>query len=170
MYTYIHQFSTLNTAKIAGKQAPHKAVLLLSIMELIESGIITSPRIVLSEKLEEAFNRLWKKFIGTSVLFTPKVATPFWHMQGESFYQLFLNNGQDASGRKANYSVSWLRENTYALIDKKLFSLMQDENARAEFRVVLISTYLQDLHGSANRSAMASSIIAILGFMLQTAA
>ena len=38
---YLGLFSSLHTAKIVGKQAPHKAVLLLSIMDLVEAGIIT---------------------------------------------------------------------------------------------------------------------------------
>lgn len=146
MNLYSSQFTSLNTAKIAGRQAPHKAVLLLSIMDLIETGAITSPRIVLSKELEDTFGRVWKHYIGTSLIFTPKVATPFWHMQNEPFYRLYLNNGQDVSGLSAKYSVKWLRENTYATIDKELFVLMQDENSRAELRVSLISTYLEGLH------------------------
>ena len=70
---YITLFSSLHTAKIAGKQAPHKAVLLLSIMDLVEAGILTSPRIELSEALEGTFARVWKRYIGSSIIFTPKV-------------------------------------------------------------------------------------------------
>lgn len=142
MNQYATAFTSLHTAKIAGKQAPHKAVLLLTIMDLIEAGVITNPKIVLTEKLEETFGRVWRHYIGSSLIFTPKVATPFWHMQNEPFYRLFLNNGLDVSGMKAQYSVKWLRENTYAIIDQELFSMMGDENARAEFRVTLIGTYL----------------------------
>ena len=143
MYTYIHQFSNLSTARIAGKQAPHKAVLLLSIMDLIASGDIVNPNFILTEKLEETFKREWRLFVRTSV-FSPKVATPFWHMQSEPFYQLSLNNGQSISNIKPRYTASWLRENTFATIDQKLFALMKDEYARSEFRRVLIDTYLTD--------------------------
>lgn len=170
MYTYIRQFSHLNTAKIAGRQAPHKAILLLSIMDLIEADIITSPRIKLSVQLEEAFGRVWSKHVGSSLLFSAKVATPFWHMQSEPFYQLFLNNGQNVACKQARYSVTWLRENTYAIIDKKLFSLMQDKNAREEFRAALISTYLKDLNVPVGGNTFAYAIITLLGFIFHTAA
>ena len=146
MNHYTIAFTSLHTAKIAGKRAPHKAILLLSIMNLVEAGVITSPKIELSEPLEEAFASEWKRYIGTSLIFTSKVATPFWHMQNEPFYRLCLNNGQDTSGMKAQYSVKWLRDNTYAIIDQNLFSLMKDGNARAEFRVTLVGTYLTGLH------------------------
>ena len=167
---YITHFSSLHTAKIAGKQAPHKAVLLLSIMDLVEAGIITSPRIELSEALEETFARVWKRYIGSSLIFTPKVATPFWHMQNEPFYRLYTNNGQLINGGTGRYSIPWLRENTYAMIDPELLALMQDTNARAELRTVLIGQYLQGLHAGADGKALASAFITILGMMLQTAA
>lgn len=167
---YLTYFSSLHTAKIAGKQAPHKAVLLLSIMDLVEAGIITSTRIELSEALEGTFARVWKRYIGSSIIFTPKVATPFWHLQNEPFYRLYMNNGQLISGGTGRYSISWLWENTYAMIDPELLALMQDTNARAELRTVLIGQYLQGLHADVDGKALASAFITILGMMLQTAA
>lgn len=143
---YYSYFTSLHTAKIAGKNAPHKAVLLLAIMDLVEAGIIDSRRIELSEKLESAFGRAWKRYIGTSLIFTPKVATPYWHMQTEPFYRLYMNDGQLINGGTGRYSIKWLRENTYALIDEQLFHLMQMDSARAELRVALISMYFQGLH------------------------
>lgn len=122
MNNYTTTFSSLHTAKIAGKQAPHKAVLLLSIMDLVEAGIITSPRIKLSEALEGTFAKVWKRYIGSSIIFTPKVATPFWHLQNEPFYRLFMNNGQLINGGTGRYSIPWLRENTYAMLDDKFVS------------------------------------------------
>ena len=167
MNQYITQFSFLHTAKIAGKQAPHKAVLLLSIMDLVEAGIITSPRVELTEDLEGTFARVWKRYIGTSILFTPKVATPFWHLQNEPFYRLYTNNGQLINGGTGRYSMPWLRENTYAKLDDKLFLLMQDENVRAELRVTLVSTYLKDLH-SGTDSVL--SAMTLLGLFIHLAA
>ena len=162
---YIELFSTLHTAKIAGKNAPHKAILLLAIMDLVESGDITSPRIVLTEQLEKAFNSEWSKFVGVSVIFQPKVATPFWHMQNEPFYKLYLNDGQDTSSISNPYSVKRLRENTYAMIDRDLFEAMQNQNARAELRVALISTYLHGLHsGMVNAMTLVGLISLVIPF------
>ena len=170
MDQYITYFSSLNTARIAGKNAPHKAVLLLAIIELVEAGVINSPRIELTERLEETFGKIWKRYIGSSLVFQPKVATPFWHMQTEPFYRLYMNNGQLISGGTGRYSIKWLRGNTYAMIDEQLLRLMQGENSRAELRVALISTYLHGLHMAVDGKALASAIITVLGMMLQTAA
>ena len=163
---YISQLSSLNTAHIAGKNAPHKAVLLLAIMDLVEAGIINSPRIELTEKLESAFAQVWKRYIGTSLIFQPKVATPFWHLQTEPFYRLYMKNGQMINGGTGRYSIKWLRENTYAMIDPELLRLMQDENYRAEIRVILISKYLKDL---LPKREVLMSLSTILCFILSAA-
>ena len=83
-------------------------------------------------------------------------------MQNEPFWRLCLNNGQDLAGMKARYSVRWLRENTHALLDPELFGLMRDESARAQMRVLLISTYLQDLHADPDAVLSALALVGIL--------
>ena len=167
MKDYLHYFSNLRTAKKFGLPAPHKAVLLLSVMELVEAGVITGNRIELSERLEKTFQKLWKRYVGTSVVFQAKVATPFWHLQNEPFWSLYMNNGKDLSTVTSPYSVNRLRENTYAIIDQELFELMQDEDSRARLRVLLISQYLQDQHISLDKSL---PVLAIIGVLLNLAA
>ncbi|MBQ8169653.1 MAG: hypothetical protein IJZ98_02810 [Bacteroidales bacterium] len=164
---YSKYFSNLRTAKKLGLPAPHKAVLLLSVMELVETGVIIGNRIELSERLEKTFLKLWKRYVGTSVVFQAKVATPFWHLQNETFWNLYLNNGKDLSTVTSPYSVSRLRENTHAIIDQELFELMRDEDSRARLRVLLISQYLQDQHIPLDKSL---SVLAIIGTLLNFAA
>ena len=164
---YSKYFSNLRTAKKLGLPAPHKAVLLLSVMELVKTGVIIGNRIELSERLEKTFLKLWKRYVGTSVVFQAKVATPFWHLQNEPFWNLYLNNGKDLSTVTSPYSVSRLRENTHAIIDQELFELMRDEDSRARLRVLLISQYLQDQHIPLDKSL---SVLAIIGTLLNFAA
>lgn len=162
---YIAQFRSLNTNKRAGIDAPHKPILLLAILDLVESGAINGAKIELTELLERAFLHTWKRYVGSSLLFQPKVATPFWHMQNEPFYQLYTNDGKELSG--SPYSVKKLRENTYAILDKDLFELMKDENSRAQLRVVLVSTYFQNQHITPD---VLLSVLALLGTMINLAA
>lgn len=167
MDKYSQCFSNLRTAKKLGLPAPHKAVLLLSVMELVEVGVITGNRIELSECLEKTFLKLWKRYVGTSVVFQAKVATPFWHLQNEPFWNLYLNDGKDLSTVTSPYSVTRLRENTYAIIDQELLKLMQDEDSRARLRVLLISQYLQEQHIPLDKSL---PVLAIIGILLNLAA
>ncbi len=164
---YSEYFPNLRTAKKLRLPAPHKAVLLLSVMELVEADVITGNRIELSERLQKTFLKLWKRYVGTSVVFQTKVATPFWHLQSEPFWNLYLNNGKDLSTVTSPYSVSRLRENTHAIIDQELFELMRDEDSRARLRVFLISHYLQDQHIPLDKSL---SVLAIIGTLLNFAA
>ena len=57
---YLKAFSSLHTARIKGRRAPHKAVLLLAIIDLVERAEITSPRIELSDTLSHKFTVVWK--------------------------------------------------------------------------------------------------------------
>ncbi len=140
---YLSSFLSLNTNKRMGQVAPHKAVLLLSVIDLVENGIITSPTFSLTEPLEKKFMQNWKRYIGTSILFKPMVATPFWHMQHEPFWKLQRNDGLPMDEISATPSLSKVRQcGMTATIDKDLFALMKDENARAQMRTTLISTYL----------------------------
>lgn len=167
MSLYVEHFRKLHTARIAGKKAPHKAILLLSIMELVENGIITTPRIELTERLEATFEKVWKRYIGSSVIFQPKVATPYWHMQNEPFYRLYKLGGKNTLGMKSNYSIPWLRENVYAIIDEKLLRELQDETTRAELSYALYNTYLKDLN---SKSEMMLSVLTLLGIIINIAA
>ena len=164
---YAEYFSALRTAQKLGMPAPHKAILLLSVMELIESGVIKNNRIELTERLEQTFMRLWKRYVGTSIVFQPKIATPFWHLQNEPFWSLYLNDGKDLSTVTSPYSVKRLRDNTHAIMDSELFALMQNEDCRARLRVTLIGQYLQDQQIPIDKSL---TILAVVGTLLNLAA
>lgn len=140
------QLSHLSTAVVMGRQAPHKAVLLLAIMDLIEDLKITTPRIVLSKELEVAFEKEWHRFIGTPLVFKCVIATPFWHMRNEPFYSLYFNSGEEVSAHVNPFSKKRLKNETYAIIDDDLFEQMQIKDSRNEFKNVLINTYLLGLH------------------------
>lgn len=127
-----------------GKPAPHKALLLLSVIDLVERGIITDCRVLLSDSLEKQFKHNTTRLLGESILFQPKISYPYYHMRSEPFWQLVSPTGgqvQDIS----NYSMGNLRKHiAYARIDEELFELLKNPNVRAKLRVVLISTYLDN--------------------------
>ena len=146
--TYTEQLISLKTAKIAGVKAPHKPILLLSVIDLIERGLITSNRIELSEALERQFAKNWARYVGDSLLFQAKIATPFWHLQNESFWRLISFDGVEVTKNNivgSMYSVNNLKKQVkYSEIDSELFELLQTEDMRAKLRVLLIATYLKN--------------------------
>lgn len=152
-------FSSLNTMKKTGKRAPHKALLLLSVIDLIEHGVITDCRIPLSEELVKQFKQNTSKFLGESIMFQPKANYPYYHMRSEPFWQL-VTNPNCSIDKITNYSLSSLRGNiAYARIDEELFELLKNQNVRAKLRVILISTYIN------NQPTLADNLsIALLAF------
>lgn len=145
---YICFFSSLHTNMQKGMPAPHKAVLLLSVIDLIEIGVIRSNEIELSERLEQCFKHNWNRYIGRSVIFVPKIGTPFFHLHSESFWTLvpFVGGEETIEAlRKGNpYSLRTMRKYfRCAKIDSKLFDLLNDDDVRAKLRTILITTYIQ---------------------------
>ena len=153
---YINCFSSLHTTKKLGKPAPHKALLLLSVIDLVERGIITDCRVPLSDELIRQFKSNTARLLGESVIFQPKIGYPFFHMRSEPFWELISPTGGRVE-EIGNYSMSNLRKQiAYARIDNELFELLKNPNVRAKLRVVLISTYLD------NQPTLADSLPAVL--------
>lgn len=73
---YINCFSSLHTMKKLGKPAPHKALLLLSVIDLVERGYITDCRVPLSDALIQQFKSNTARLLGESIIFQPKNGYP----------------------------------------------------------------------------------------------
>ena len=142
---YIELFANLHTNKQQGKKAPHKAIMLISVIELIASRHILSNQIEFTEELENCFLKNWKRYVGESFIFKPKAGTPFWHLNSEPFWQLIPFEGgyeRIVELQKGNpYSPSTIRKNIkYAVMDKELYELLQDESNQATLRDILINS------------------------------
>lgn len=141
---YIKCFSSLHTNMRYGKPAPHKALLLLAVIDLIESGEIVSNKIILDKTIENQFTCICKALLGDSVIFQPKINYPFYHMRTESFWHLIGYSGSKVEDL-SNCSIANLHRNiAFVKLDEDLFSLLQDGNARAKLRVCLITKYLNN--------------------------
>ena len=187
---YYDCFGNLNTAKMKGHSAPHKPLFLLSVLDLIEQGFLTSNLIELSDALVNRFKENTKTYLGNSIIFKPNIGYPFYHLTSEPFWKhLHKINSQIISGEKIFqnhegsvskvaesivtfnsielekpiYSIKGLRERyTGALIDKELFLLLQNQDARAKLRTLLISRYLSNQPNTISKE----KLLALTGFLL----
>lgn len=158
---YTDLFAHLHTAQRFGRPAPHKAILLLSVIDLVEKGTINSPIIPLSDELVKVFQANRKYYLGALRLYNPDIGKPFFHLQHESFWRLrdrveshstmaaetisTLQNAEKKELPRGSYSMKALRQAfCWAEIDPNLYHLLQNQEARGRLRVVLISTYLQN--------------------------
>lgn len=124
METYIKQFSSLHTAIKKGKPAPHKAILLLSVIDLIASGKLQTTAIQINDELKQRFKQNWRTYVndgreGGSSL----IRTPFTYMNSEPFWDLTHGGAR-------------------AQIDKRLFDLLRIEENQHTLRDILVSKYL----------------------------
>jgi putative restriction endonuclease len=166
-YTYYRDcFAHLHTAHFKGLMAPHKPLLLLSVIDLVERGLITTPRIYLNDDLQKAFQENVNRFMGYSMIFKrPEIGKPFYHMQHEPFW--YLVRLPDAiEPDRPTYAVSRLQSiYRYALIDLELFRLMRNAEARAQLRVLLVSTYFSALPCSMAKLVAAPIWGAVMGWI-----
>jgi putative restriction endonuclease len=63
--TYINYFNKLRRANNKQLKAPHKPVLLLSVLQFVREGAITTNRIFITPELVIAFKSNWKVLVDT---------------------------------------------------------------------------------------------------------
>lgn len=87
---YIHFLTHLKRDHKNGG-APHKPILILSIIQLFERGIYNNNQIFILPELVSAFKSNWSKLVFSN--HHPIFAMPFYHMNSEFFWNLVPNAG-----------------------------------------------------------------------------
>ena len=139
---YVQKMQKLNRGE-KGKEgpAPHKPVLLLSVIDLINQGQIRDNKIFPSPDLAETFLRYWSKIV---VNRARNFAMPFFHLKGDKFWHLYPNPGKEEKLRntKRIRKVSDLLEVVnYASLDADLFLLLTNQQSREAIRQTLVGKY-----------------------------
>lgn len=153
---YKYHFSRLHTAKVKGRLAPHKAVLLIAVMRLVERGVINSPEIELLDELVAEFKSVWEEKVPASCPFSCSIGQPFFHMQHEPFWRLleyeedynivaeelglYTNETKEMPG---SYSTNAIRKKfRCAMIDRQLYEVLSDADNRKILEDILVKKYL----------------------------
>ena len=117
--SYVELFRNLSTGVQNGVKLPHKAVLLLSILTLVDNGAITDNKILLDKTIANAFANTWGDYADENIL-----------------QNLLCFAGHPSVGQMRNVIK-------YAYVDEQLFSLMQDREESSKLKNALIETYLR---------------------------
>lgn len=147
LIAYKNAFSNLHVKIEGGRRFPNKAILLISIMELVRCGYIMKNQIYLDDTIKVSFEYKWRMYIGTE---PPIVWTPFWHMKKEPFWHFkplhtleaienLARPGETASIGKMK------REIEYAYLDEILFEIIQSQMGRTELLAILKENYLLEV-------------------------
>lgn len=129
---YARKFARLNVNRNRERgNAPHKPILLISIIELIEQNKVKHNQISLSPELISTFLKYWRSLVKTN--HRSDISLPFVHLTGDKFWYLFFRSDSDVAtatklGRRG---VSAVRSAVqYASFDQELFSILQDHAQR----------------------------------------
>lgn len=144
--SYVDTFRNLSTGVQNGKKLPHKAVLLLSILDLVDNGTIAENIIHLDKTIANSFASTWGDYLHDNKI--PSVWIPFWYMKSEPFWHFKAledeNILQNLLCFAGHPSVGQMRSVIkYAYVDDQLFSLMQDREESSKLKEALIETYLR---------------------------
>lgn len=146
---YIEAFKNLRTNNKYGRKSPHKAILMLTVIELYEQNILTDNEIFYDENLKSMFLKVWNRVLPKEPLFHPDAYLPFWYLQNDSFWHVVPNRGKEdilSLMRDTNIKPSEAKLNDsvrYAELDEDLYFLMTLPSGRSSLKRVLLETYTQ---------------------------
>lgn len=96
----------LNRNKYKGCYAPHKAVMIMAIMDLVESGHITTNVIHLDKDLKDKFKEVWQRVVPIGSPFKCEFRNPFTYMDSEPFWDLSTDKDKAFITWEALYAFS----------------------------------------------------------------
>jgi putative restriction endonuclease len=139
---YKTYLTKLNRATVKGMgKAPHKPILLLSILQLIRKRDITSNRIFSTPELVLAFKSNWATLVTTPHI--SNFALPFFHLNSEPFWHLHFNYPHKTV--KSINTLKALKDTiAFAEIDTTLFLLLNDPVTSAALEQLLLETYFPE--------------------------
>ena len=140
---FIYAFSHLHRDMKKGG-APHKPILLLSILHEYETGRIQANKIYITPELTHSFSTFWNSLVETdhSIGF----ALPFYHLNNEkgNWWRLIANPGCEIwlenKGSMKSFSNLAVAV-SHAELDPNLANLLLNKEARQVLRQTLLSTY-----------------------------
>lgn len=153
---YLRQFESLNRGNIRKEfvkegedpKAPHKPILLLAVLDLIERKAIQGNQIRLTDELYRAYEEMWRALFPDR---SPgKISYPIFHMANEPFWHLAPRTGPSAGQfPKDGSSLPSLEKSVdCAYLDKALWELLMNDYDRHLLRWGLLDAYFGKRKGA----------------------
>lgn len=138
---YTKKFQRLRVDRAHGI-APHKPILLLSVIEHIQQEVINKNEIYLSSELIHTFLKYWS-YLG-SINHNPDISRPFFHMRSGKFWHLWANPSYRkviSSKVKLKTFAEVKQAIKFAYLDEDLFEFLQEQSSRDSLLRVLVSRW-----------------------------
>lgn len=129
------------------EKSPHKAVLMLTVIELYEKNVLMDNEIRYDETLKSAFLKMWNMVLPNESLFHSDAYLPFWYLQSDNFWHIVPNRGKEdilSLMRDTNIKPSEAKlidSVKYAELDEDLYFLMTLPSGRSSLKRALLETY-----------------------------
>lgn len=127
---WLHKLATLRIDRARGNPAPHKPLLLLVIMEMLEKGEIESREVALSADIAFRFSVFWS-VVAQRRKQPPEVRLPFHHLGSSGMWQPLTAQGDPSQDKKLTKMIRF---------DPSFFECLSDQRFRDRARRVLIET------------------------------
>ncbi len=143
----IDQLCSMRMNIRGGHVSPHKAVMMLAVIDLVASGGAKQNRVVYGLELLEHFRRYFDVVKTPADSFTPILpffflrSEPFWHHKPVAGQESVCTAISDPGGARILQSIV-----EYAFLDDALFSRLQEPAGRQEVREALICKYFPVHH------------------------
>jgi putative restriction endonuclease len=138
---YASKFERIRVDRAHGI-APHKPILLLSVINLIKKEVININEIYLSSELINTFHQYWS-YLG-SEQHNPDISRPFFHMKSGKFWHFWVNPGFEkliSSKVKLKTLAEVKQAIKYAHLDEDLFEFLQEPLSRNSLITVLVARW-----------------------------
>ena len=144
---WLERLYNLRREKRGSHERPHKPILLLSIIDLLDRGVITANEVPLSDELVASFKRHFEVVRESND--KPTIENPFYFLSGDRFWHVTPRSGPEPLYRKGFAtgapSVGQLRkQGVTGRFDTGLWVLMRDSVSRHQLREALIARYFPE--------------------------
>jgi putative restriction endonuclease len=141
---FTKRITNIRQAKIHGEIIVAKPVLMVAIIDAIDSNVFTNNHFVINDWLEGRYNMLMSQYAKDSQFDdTTTIDKPFWHLESDGFWHLYYQGERLTKSRTP--SKAWLKENVeFAYFDESLWLLLQNKVWRMKLRDYIIEHKLTD--------------------------
>ncbi|MEI6816719.1 MAG: HNH endonuclease [Bacteroidota bacterium] len=150
---YLLAFKKLKVDRAHGI-APHKHILLISVLQAYHSKLITNNKIYITPELVGLFKTNWTTLVTTK--HDCRFTLPFYHLTSDKFWKLIPKQGYENVIAMSNAMRSFGQLNMavdFALINDDLVQLMKDEKHNRILLQFLLDEYFPDSKTNFNATA-----------------
>jgi putative restriction endonuclease len=141
---YLHLFKKIRIDRSHGF-APHKPILLLSVLQLYRSKFHVDRRVFISPELVALFKANWTSLVKTN--HDCRISYPFYYLKSDKFWHLVPKAGFENIDQMGSIMKSFSNLNAaidYAVVDSELFLLAIDNRSNEILQQFLIDEFFPE--------------------------